>query len=79
MDADKLKELKSDFERDGYVFLPGFFSAGQIAEVNLKLQEFINEVVPGMPVNHVVYEDKENPETLNSCRTCRYTVLFSTP
>jgi phytanoyl-CoA hydroxylase len=64
MNSEKLKELKSDFARDGYVFLPGFFNAEQIAEVNSKLQEFIKDVVPTMPANHVVYEDKENRETL---------------
>jgi phytanoyl-CoA hydroxylase len=79
MDSDKLKELKSNFERDGYVFLPGFFNAEQIAEINLKLQEFIKDVVPGMPANHVVYEDKENPETLKQLQDLQvHSAFFNT-
>lgn len=64
MDTNKIKELKTAFERDGYVFIPGFFNTEQIVEINRQLEAFIRDVVPGMPVKHVVYEDKENPETL---------------
>lgn len=64
MDTNKIKEFKTAFERDGYVFIPGFFNAGQIVEINNQLEAFIRDVVPGMPVKHVVYEDKDNQETL---------------
>jgi phytanoyl-CoA hydroxylase len=35
-----------------------------VEEINSNLQTFIKDVVPVMPASHVVYEDKERPETL---------------
>lgn len=56
--------LKKDFERDGYVFMPGFLSAEEIAELNQKLESFIQEIVPTMPDGKVFYEDKQDASTL---------------
>lgn len=61
---DDYQKYKSDFERDGYLFIPGFFTAAQVHDINETLTEFIEIVVPGMPEKHVVYEEKDNPATL---------------
>lgn len=59
-----IESIKKQFEEDGYVFLPGFLSAEEIALVNEKLTYFIENVVPGLPAHDVFYEDKNDPATL---------------
>lgn len=59
-----IESIKSKFEEDGYVFLPGFLSAEEVALVNQKLAWFIENVVPGLPAHDVFYEDKGDPATL---------------
>jgi phytanoyl-CoA hydroxylase len=56
--------IKTKFEEDGYVFLPGFLSPDEMAALNTKLEGFIENVVPGMPEKDVFYEDKNDPSTL---------------
>lgn len=50
MNPDKILALKAAFKRDGYVFIPGFFNAGQIVEINRQLKTFIRDIVPGRPL-----------------------------
>lgn len=56
--------IKRKFEEDGYVFLPGFLSGEEVAEVNRRLEDFIENTVLGLPANDVFYEDKNDPATL---------------
>ena len=58
------QELLARFETDGFVRLPGFLSAQQVAEAKDNLDRFIAERVPDLPPQHVFYEDKSRPETL---------------
>jgi phytanoyl-CoA hydroxylase len=64
MEANTIENFRNNFEKDGYLFIPGFFSAARIKEINEHLQQFITRVVPSMPANHVFYEDMEQPDTL---------------
>jgi phytanoyl-CoA hydroxylase len=57
-------QIKTDFEKDGYVFLPGFLGKEEVDDINNKLKEFINDKVPHMPFNHVFYEDNNDHATL---------------
>lgn len=56
--------LISRFEADGFVCLPGFLSAEEVAETLQNLDRFIADKVPGLPSEHAFYEDKSLPETL---------------
>ena len=56
--------LRELFETDGYVAVPGFLSASEVEECNRQLARYILEVVPGLPAEHVFYEDKEDASTL---------------
>lgn len=56
--------LRHDFDRDGYLSVPGFFDADEVAELNANTARYIREVVPGMPASEVYYEDKEDSSTL---------------
>lgn len=55
--------MREDFERDGYVLLPGFLSEEKLAELLGELARFIRDTVPGLGTD-VYYEDKERTETL---------------
>jgi phytanoyl-CoA hydroxylase len=57
-------QIKENFEKDGYVFLPGFLGTDEVAGINNKLKDFITHKVPHMPFNHVFYEDNNDPGTL---------------
>lgn len=58
------KKLKHAFNRDGYVYLPGFLDAGEVHEIKDKLEDFIQSKIPQMTAHHVKYEDKKNPDSL---------------
>jgi len=64
MNSEKMDEFKAAFEQDGYVFIPGFFNTGQIAEVNRQLDHIIHDVLPARPDIRVAYEDQNDPQTL---------------
>lgn len=64
MQQDKIEDLKASFDKDGYVLIKGFLSREQVEEINIKLADYIQSVVPNMPAKHVFYENKERPETL---------------
>jgi phytanoyl-CoA hydroxylase len=52
------------FSQDGFVALPQVVSGAEFAELLAQIQRFIAEVLPGLPPEHVFYEDKEDPATL---------------
>jgi phytanoyl-CoA hydroxylase len=64
MNTTNFSRIKKDFDRDGYVFLPGFLSKDEVEKINHKMQAFIKDQVPSMPFNHVFYEDNNDPGTL---------------
>ncbi|MBX3256411.1 MAG: phytanoyl-CoA dioxygenase family protein [Chitinophagaceae bacterium] len=64
MDKQYLKSLKSSFDKDGYVFLPGFLSHEEVALLNENVRRFIAEKIPSMSGNHFFYEDKNDTATL---------------
>ncbi|GAB3918275.1 phytanoyl-CoA dioxygenase family protein [Larkinella terrae] len=66
MDSEKLRQA---FQRDGFVFLPGFLSPGEVNEVNAQLEKLIREVVPTMPPEHAFYEDRADSSTLKQLQT----------
>ncbi len=56
--------LQRDFDRDGYIGLPQFWSPLEMAELQNNLQRFIETVLPTLPPERVFYEDKARPESL---------------
>jgi phytanoyl-CoA hydroxylase len=59
-----LKSLKSSFEKDGYVYIPGFLSPEEVQDLNENVQRFIAEKIPAMSSSHYFYEDKNDVATL---------------
>jgi len=64
MEKIDFESLKALFDRDGYVFIPGFLTAQEVGELNEKLVGFIGQTVPSMPSGEVFYEDKSDASTL---------------
>jgi phytanoyl-CoA hydroxylase len=56
--------IVDSFERDGYVYLPGFLNTTEVAELHTELARFLDEVVPTMPREEVFFEDKKKQSTL---------------
>ena len=58
------KAIKEEFNKDGYVFIPGFLTADEVKKISENFNRVIEDVVPGMPENSVFYENKEDTATL---------------
>lgn len=56
--------VNRDFERDGYVSVPGFFDVDEVSQLRENKERFIRDVVPTMPETEVYYDDKDDPNTL---------------
>lgn len=59
-----IQKLKADFDRDGYIYLPGFLDSSEIAQISEKLNQFISEKSDLLPTTHIKYESKEDSSTL---------------
>ena len=44
--------LKESFDKDGYVFIPGFLSKDEVQVLNENVKRFISEGMPAMSTNH---------------------------
>ncbi|MBX2925080.1 MAG: phytanoyl-CoA dioxygenase family protein [Chitinophagaceae bacterium] len=79
MDKQYLKSLKSSFDKDGYVFLPGFLSYEEVKTLNENVRRFITEKISSMPANHFFYEDKNDIATLKQMQDLeKYDPYFKT-
>lgn len=56
--------LKTSFDRDGFISLPGFLSETEMQELNTNIDRFIPEKLPQMSTGHYFYEDKNDKTTL---------------
>lgn len=52
------------FESDGFVAVGSFLSGGEVEVCLRELARYVSEVVPGLPAEHVFYEDKDDLATL---------------
>lgn len=59
-----IQTLKADFDRDGFIYLPGFLGSMEIAEISEKLNQFISQKSENLPAAHIKYELKGDPSTL---------------
>ena len=57
-------EYLQQYQEQGYVRIPGFLDAAEVAAVRENLKRVIAEVVPTMPVASVIYEDKGDTASL---------------
>ncbi|MGI9287441.1 MAG: phytanoyl-CoA dioxygenase family protein [Pseudomonadales bacterium] len=57
-------DLKTDFDRYGYIAQRGFFRGDELAKLQAETARFITEVVPTLPATEVFYETKDDKSTL---------------
>ncbi len=76
-ESTKAEQIKSDYDRDGYVRLPGFLSPDELNKLLTNLNRYIEDVVPGLPNTEVFYEDKTHSNTLKQLiRMCEHDPFF---
>jgi len=56
--------LQEEFDRDGYVSIPGFFDTDEIETIRENKERFIRDVVPSMSETEVYYDNKDDLSTL---------------
>lgn len=49
MESINNQSLKNSFNENGYVFIPGFLTEEEVAEINNKLKSFIEDKAVSMP------------------------------
>ena len=73
------KTLKESFDRDGYVFIPGFLSPEEVQILNENVKRFISEGIPSMSAGHYFYEDQNDASTLKQMQDLeKYDAYFKT-
>ncbi len=60
----KHTELRTLFDRDGFVVIREFLPTDLFAELRTELDRYIREVVPTLPDVDAFYDDRTRPETL---------------
>lgn len=79
MEEKYLKSLKESFDKDGYIYIPGFLSPEEVVLLNENIQRFITEKIPSMSANHFFYEDKNDTSTLKQMQDMeKYDPYFQT-
>jgi len=59
-----VQNLKSTFDKDGYVAIQSFLDIDEVDELRQETLRFIDEEVPGLPVDVVYCEIKDDYSTL---------------
>ena len=61
----RFQQLKSAYDRDGYVVVPQLLPADQFHELTQNLERYIREIVPHLPATDAFYDvDRTRPESL---------------
>lgn len=58
------QDLKSAFDREGYVLIRQFLPPTELAELSAQLDRYIREIVPNLPSESAFFDDRSKPETL---------------
>jgi phytanoyl-CoA hydroxylase len=63
-DETEAARIKADYDRDGYVRLPGFLDPDSLKELLQNLDRYIADTVPGLPNTDVYYEAKDSSNAI---------------
>lgn len=50
------RQISPNFQRDGFVVVPGLLDDALLAEVEREIVRYVNEVAPGVPSDRVIFE-----------------------
>lgn len=56
--------LAAGFAEDGFVALRSFLGGEELSEMLENVDRFLEHVLPGLPPEHVFFEDKQDPKSL---------------
>lgn len=71
------KDLKDNYERDGFLVVRQLLAPGDFAELNIQLDRYIRDVVPGLPPSDAFYDaDRSRPETLKQMQRLEQDAFF---
>ena len=77
MDETRRKEVKREFDEQGYVVIKGFLSAEELNELRREIARYIEETLPNVPSSDVFFEVKNDPTTIKQLvRMCAYDSYF---
>lgn len=62
-------QWRADFQRDGFVVIPGFLSSIELEATMERLDDLIANKVPSMAPEQAFYEDREDPATLKQVQS----------
>lgn len=69
-------QILSNFNADGFVLIPDFFSKNEIETINSNLGRVFNEVLPNIPDHEVFYENKGNSSMIKQISSLDQHDLF---
>jgi ectoine hydroxylase-related dioxygenase (phytanoyl-CoA dioxygenase family) len=72
-----LDEIKSRFDRDGFVIVRQLLERDEFNELCANLDRYIREVVPTLPDSHAFYDAKGRPKTLKQMQHMGHDAFFS--
>jgi phytanoyl-CoA hydroxylase len=76
-EGNQAARIKADYDRDGYVRLPGFLKPDELKILVANLDRYVEEVVPGLANTEVFYEDKAQSNSLKQLiRMCEHDAFF---
>lgn len=58
------ENLKTEFDNQGFLVLSDFFDDREMDELKERVNDFIRNIVPGLPSDKVFYEDPEDPTSI---------------
>lgn len=71
-------EQVQEFQQTGFIVLPGFLCATQVAEMLEQVQRFVTDVIPTLAPEEAFYEDKSDLVTLKQIhRMCEHDSFFA--
>jgi len=73
----RLSELRSDFDRNGFIVVRQFLPEDELSELNNELTRYIQEVVPTLPATHAFFDDPRRPGTLKQLQHMSVDPFFS--
>ena len=60
----EVRQLKTSFDRDGFVIVRQFLDPRELADLTDQLDRYIRDVVPTLPATAAFFQDRGRPETL---------------
>jgi phytanoyl-CoA hydroxylase len=64
-----LEELRTDYERDGFVVIRGLLKPTEFKELSDNLDRYVRDVVPTLPKDQAFFDDYAKPETLRKMQS----------